>query len=392
MLTALLLVAVIAVLSFAYYELGRGNLHKLKQKIGSDRPETPTYKPGGQEPILLTRTRLMGDSAPEFTSVTLLPGRGMNVLQITAFVPGKGEINLLASTSVEDVTTAMTGTGEDAGGATSLKVGGAFEAPWTGRLAVGEHSAVWRGRELPVAASKTAGDGGLLLAAPSLASDETAMPDGGQAQATFQIGNDPAQWPWRTQVVVTALLSSRSLDLTMTARNNGDTPEPVALGWRPRFAIQGERSQVKLRLPAEMRVVPGADGVPTGVVAPVAGTPYDFTQRQGVRLGSMDLDDCFTGMRQDLLESGPVSELTIPAGDYGVRITALSSAVKALRVIAPAKESYVIVAPRFNYPDPFGREWSKGTDPGVVVLQPGQSVQWKVRVEVFTPTDNVTEH
>jgi hypothetical protein len=38
---------------------------------------------------------------PEFLSVTLLPGRGMNVLQITAYIPGKGEVNLLASPSIE---------------------------------------------------------------------------------------------------------------------------------------------------------------------------------------------------------------------------------------------------------------------------------------------------
>jgi len=45
--------------------------------------------------------RLMGGTMPEFLSVTMLPGRGMNVLQIKAYIPGKGEVNLLASPSVE---------------------------------------------------------------------------------------------------------------------------------------------------------------------------------------------------------------------------------------------------------------------------------------------------
>lgn len=394
-MTGLLLVLLIAVLSAAYWEHGRGNLHKLKQRIGNERPEVPIYRPGGQDPILLTRTRLMGDSAPEFTSVTLLPGRGMNVLQITAFVPGRGEVNLLTSQTVEDATKLMTGTGEDAGGAESLKMGAAFEAPWAGPISIGTtHSVVWRGRELPSppGLEETGGEAGLLLGQASQSAESSAMPDGGHAQATFQLGREAGPWPWSAQVTITALLSSKSLDLTMTARNNGDTAEPVGLGWRPRFAIEGDRSRLRLRLPAQMRVVLGPDGSPTGALASVAETPFDFTPRQGVRLGSIDLNDCFTDLRQDLLESGPVAEWTSPTGDYGVRITALSPAIKALQVIAPASSKSLVLAPRLNFPDPFGREWAKGTDPGIVVLQPGQTVQWRVRVEVFTPTLEALDH
>jgi hypothetical protein len=131
--------------------------------------------------------------------------------------------------------------------------------------------------------------------------------------------------------------------------------------------------------------------VPTGSLSAVAGTPFDFTPRQGVRLGTLDLNDCFTDLRQDLLESGPVTELTSPTGDYGIRITALSPSIKALQVIAPANAKSLIVAPRFNFPDPFGHEWTKGSDPGIVVLQPGQTVQWRVRVEVFTPTNDTID-
>ena len=71
---------------------------------------------------------------PEFLSVTMLPGRGMNVLQITAYLPGKGEVNLMASPSVYGAAGAMTGKGKDANGQVSLAMGGAFEAPWAGRI------------------------------------------------------------------------------------------------------------------------------------------------------------------------------------------------------------------------------------------------------------------
>ena len=378
MFTPLLLIALLLALSVAYVEHLHGNLHRLKQRIGNQRPETPSFQPGGQEPIVLTRSRLMGDSSPEFTSVTLLPGRGMNVLQITAFVPGKGEIDLLDSRSIEDATSAMNGTGADAGGAVSLSMGGAFEAPWADRIA---SSTMWRGRQIAEASR----EGGWLLAAASTATDVTALPDGGHADATFDLAKSGSRWPSKTQIKISVLLSSKYIDLTMTARNVGDTAEPIGLGWRPRFAVAGDRSQMRLRLPAEMRIVMGEGSAPVGATVPVAGTPYDFRARPGTSLGDRSLDETFTGFRQDLLESGPVTELSFPTEDYGVRLTALTPAIKAMRVIMPAKGGYAVVAPRFNYPDPFGREWSKADDAGMVTLQPGESTEWKVRLEIFTP-------
>lgn len=387
MVTPVIVVAIIAVLSAAYFEHGRGNLHKLKQKMVTERETAPTYKPGGQDPIVLTRTRLMGDSSPEFTSVTLLPGRGMNVLQITAFVPGRGELELLDAPSVEVATGRMTGSGEDSGGALSLAMGAPFEAPWAGRLTTGpDGTASWKGRDLPVGANH--GQGGFLLALPSVTANVSAMPDGGVAEANYDLLNEATQWPSKTRVTVSVLLSSRSIDLSLTARNVGDTAEPIGLGWRPRFSFQGDRSHVRLRLPSESRLVTDENGTPTGNAAPVSGTPYDFTSRQGAPLGTAALDDCFIALRQDLLDSGPVAELSYPAEELGLRLTSLTPSIKAMQVIAPADVNRIILAPRTNYPDPFGHEWSKSGDSGMVVLQPGQSVQWKVRLEVFTPSSD----
>ena len=386
-MTPLIVVALNAALGAAYWEHGRGNLHKLKEKIVTERQQVPVVRPGGQEPILLTRTRLMGDTAPEFTSVMLLPGRGMNVLQIRVFVPGRGEINLLDAPSLEEAAARLTGTGADAGGAQSLTMGGAMEAPWAGQLIAGGHGpASWKGQEL--ASGTTDGTAGLMLGLPATNSDISALPDGGVAQSTYVLSGDAVKWPSRTFVTVRVLLSSRSIDLSMTARNTGDAPEPVGLGWRPRFAVQGDRSHVRLRLPAQTRVAVGEDGTPTGQMLPVAGTSYDLTARQGVALGNLALDDCFTGLRQDLLDSGPVMELSYPFTDLGVRMTSLTPSIKAMHVKAPADADFLIVAPETNLPDPLGREWTKPADAGMAVLQPGQSIEWKVRLEVFTPSSD----
>ena len=51
---------------------------------------------GGQKIVTLTRTA-SSSTKPEFTGITVLPGRGMEILQITANFPGKGNVDVLAS-------------------------------------------------------------------------------------------------------------------------------------------------------------------------------------------------------------------------------------------------------------------------------------------------------
>jgi galactose mutarotase-like enzyme len=392
--TGFLLGCVLVGLTFGYREHMRGNFHKLKEAMSDGREDAPVPRPGGQEAISLTRTRLMGDSTPEFLSVTILPGRGMNVLQITAYIPGKGEVNLMASPTVEGAAKAMTGKGDDADGSASLTVGGAFEAPWAGPIwgtpaRDSRITATWQEHTitLPLAASGGARDG-LMLAEPSDSVRTAALPDGGNAEAVFHAGDFGGLWPSKTDVTITVLLGRRSIDLTVSARNTGDEAEPIGLGWDPRFAIlDGNRQQVRLRIPSEMRAeMRGRDKLPTGVLLPAEGSAYDFMAHGGAKLGRMDLDECFVELRQNLMDNGPIAELSDPADSYGLRLTALSSTIKAMRVVAPANADFVSIEPQYNYPDPFGREWRNGGDTGMVVLDPGQTTQWKVRLELFSPS------
>ena len=401
LITALILALVLIGLAAAYRQHMQGKFHllKLKANIETQQEDSHIPRPGGQEPIVLTRAQTMGDSLPEFLSATMLPGRGMNVLQITAYIPGKGEVKLLASPTAEAAARMMTGKGADADGEASLTMGGAFEVPWAARIwgtpaqEGGHISTVWRGHTitLPAAAiddASVAGDG-LMLATPSDSAQTAALPDGGDAEAVFHAGDFRGHWPSKTDVTVTVLLSSRSIDLTIEAHNTGDAAEPIGIGWHPRFAIlDGNRQQMRLRVPGSMRLdVRNHDqGQPTGALLPVAGTPFDFAMDRGARLGTMDLDDCFVALRQNLLDNGPIAELSDPSNNYGIRLIALSPTIKAMRVVAPERGDFVSIGPQLNYDDPFGREWGKNIDTGMVVLQPKQSVQWKVRLEVFSLT------
>ena len=172
MMTGLILALLVGVLSFAYRERGRGNIKKLKAKIGTDREDIAVPRPGGQEAIELTRMRLDGrhDAGVYFGDDAAWPGDERAA--VGAYIPGKGEVNLMDSPSIEGAASAMTGTGEDADGQASLAMGGAFKAPWDGRIggvasqvAAGRVSSVWRGHTmtLPGGSGGVARDG-LLLA------------------------------------------------------------------------------------------------------------------------------------------------------------------------------------------------------------------------------------
>jgi aldose 1-epimerase len=409
MLTIIVLALLLAGLAFGWHEHRLGHFGRLKKELAQKPKVDVVVRPGGQDVIKLERSPLVGGSGPEFLSATLLPGRGMNILQITAYLPQKGEINLLASPTLQEVAERLTGTGDDASGAQSLAMGAAIEAPWAGRISGisapdGQSlTTVWRGMHftLPTGVKDSYGldgtmaTGGLLLKQPAHAVSTNVMPDGGETQATYHPGNFDDRWPSQTELTTTVELSGRAIEMKIVARNTGNVAEPIGIGWHPRFAIMsGHRGQMLLRLPEGLRaeVKDRRTGQLSGKLLPVTGTEYDFTGQVGARLGGLHLDDTFVHLKQGLMEDGPVAELRDPENDYGLRITALTSTIKAMRVYAPPDGSFISIQPQFNYDDPFGREWERVEDTGIVVLQPGESTQWKIRLEIFSLSTAAAQH
>jgi aldose 1-epimerase len=404
MLTMIVLTLVLMGLAFGWHEHRLGQFGQLKRDLKKKplQEDLSTLRPGGQDVILLQRSAFSLGDVPEFLSATLLPGRGLNVLQITAYLPNKGEVPLLASPSLGDATRLMTGIGADATGGESLAMGGAIEVPWAGQIsgtasADGKSlTAMWHGHplSLPVANGGTLASAGLLLKRASTGESSTVMPDGGEAQVSFHAGDFDGHWISQTDISTTVGLSGRAIEMTVQARNTGTEAEPMGIGWQPRFAILGNRGQATLRLPTAERVevADRRSGLPSGRVLPVTGTEYDFTGRNGARLGSLNLDDSFVHLKTAFMDNGPVVELRDPESDYGLRITAMTSNIKAMRVYAPVGENFISIDPQFNFVDPFGREWPRDEDTGMVVLQPGQSVQWKIRLEIFSLTRDDSPH
>jgi len=163
---------------------------------------------------------------------------------------------------------------------------------------------------------------------------------------------------------------------------------PIGIGWHPYFALpSGNRQQARLHIPAKMRAVANNydDVFPTGDLAPVEGTAYDFTNAAGAPLNQLFLDDCFTAIERDA--AGHASATIVdPDAKYGVRITALAPQIKAFQAYAPLDKTFVAFEPQFNLGDPFSPVWQKShTDTGMVTLNPGESVQYAVQVELFVP-------
>lgn len=403
------LAVILVLVAVGLRERGRGNLTRLKVELGVRRPATPQpppIRPGGQDAVVLEQTPLTGVPGPQFMSATVLPGRGMNVFQIRAYLPDHGNVDLMASPPLAEAAKQLTGEKEDAAGNLSLKMGGAIEAPWAGSLwglpSNGGLMAEWQGHALPLPVSSPAvhsqadavSTAGLLLKRNSDTIKRDVSPNGEQVQGVYDAGTFDGHWISHTTITTTVQLSSRALEIDIAAQNTGSQPEPVGIGWHPRFTIPSkDRRQATLRLPTALHVqTDPRTGKPSGKLLPVEGTPYDFTGMNGAQLGTLNLDDSFVHLKPALVDNGPVVELRDPKSDYGLRITMLSPAIKTVHVYARADEPFVVIDPQFNHPDPFGHEWAQGEDTGMVVLQPGQTVQWKVILELFSLKNDVSPH
>lgn len=397
-LTIFVAIFVIVGLAVGWHEHRKGHFARLKAEIRGipAHPEEPTgVRPGGQDAIVLQRSPLPGSPGPEFVSATLLPGRGMNVLQIKAYLPDRGEVDLLASPSLDEAAKLLDDPKQPGAG---LAVGAAIEAPWTGRIpgvpsdSGDSVTTMWRGHHLDLpndwnGAIGAASAGGLLMPMASSEVRTAVMPDGGAATAMFHAGAFGGRWISNTDIVTMVQLGGRSIEINVTARNVGTEAEPVGIGWHPRFAIvSGDRQKATLRLPESVRAEDHSPrtGLPSGKLLPVEGTAYDFTKP--APLGTLSLNDWFVHLKPALLDNGPMIELRDPESGFGLRVLAVSSSIKAIHVYAPADAGFVAIDPAMNYDDPFGREWPRDEDTGMVVLEPGQSVQWKIRLEIFPLT------
>ena len=330
-------------------------------------------------------------TGPGFVEAHVLPGRGMMLLQARLRRPSGEVIDAIVAPPLE-AAAAEFGRPDDAFGNKAFMLGGAVLVPYANRIrgrAVEDAEEIeleiggrtvrlprnWGGQA--PGAERYAMHGLLLEAAVPFTQSSA-----DQVTGRLDVGDFGGRWPGRMTLDLAWRLHDGALCLSVTARNVGDEPLPIGIGFHPYLALpSGDRRQVRLTLPARLRAeVNDYDEVlPTGRLLPVTGTAYDFTA--GAPLGELYLDDCFTDL---VRTSGQVVvEVEDPAAELGYRIASASPQVKALQVFAPPDKPFVAIEPQFNLADPFGQVWPRDVDTGMAQLQPGRALTYDCRLSAF---------
>jgi aldose 1-epimerase len=351
---------------------------------------------GGQKIVTLKRTAT-SKTSPEFTSLTLAPGRGMELIQITANFPGKGNVDVLASPDLATVKQ-MLDEKDTPNGDLGYRLGSAFLVPYPNRIR-GKLSAdgktlttSWEGHTITLPANNSGKNPGaerhamhgLILKAKTDDVVVKDIPDGQEVTGVIHAGDFGGHWLSRTDLQITVSLKADAVDAIVVAKNVGSQAEPMAIGWHPYFNLpSGDRTQVRIHIPAaNLAEVDNYDNVfPTGKIKPVDGQ-YDLRADGGVPLAKNFYDDNWSKLTW---KNGAVTvKIFDPAAHYGVDIIGLSPEIKTIQMYAPPTAKFVAIEDQFNFADPFSKIWN-GMKTGMVTLQPGESTRWHVRLHVFVP-------
>lgn len=366
----------------------------------SAAPQSPSNISIGDAPVVILQQPPVTDkNKPQFLGATVLPGRGMAVLQIHAYLPGKGEIDLLNSPPLPQAAKLLD-EGDDQFGNQIFKVGGAILLPFANRI---------RGKLSPDGQTIAANVNGTTLSLPANWSGskpgaekhaihglmrrskfrDVKVFNGGResrVSAMLFAGNFDGHWLSDTDVEIVTTVTHDAFEMQVTAKNVGNRLLPMGIGWHPYFVLPGrDRDKVRLHIPAESRAVMNNydDTFTTGQRVPVKGSAYDYAVAGGRALDNQYLDDNFSNLVRNA-DGSTVSEIIDPGANYGLRLITLAPQIRSIQVYAPTGKNFVAIEPQFNLPDPYNKNWGD-TDTGMVLLQPRQSVTWRVRLELFTP-------
>ena len=303
---------------------------------------------GGQKIVTLTR-KATSTTKPEFTSVTILPGRGMEIQQITANFPGKGNIDVLASPDLAG-SAKMLDQDDNANGDLGYRLGSAFLVPYPNRIR-GQLSAdgktlttEWKGHSLTLPANNIGKNPGaerhamhgLILKAKTDNVRVKKVSGGEEITGVIHAGDFGGHWLSKTDLDFTITLTAEAVNATVVAHNVGSEAEPIAIGWHPYFAFpSGDRTQARLHIPgSQLAEVDGYDNVfPSGKLTPVDGTRYDLRAPDGVPLGSNFFDDNWSKLEW---KKGAVTVKVIdPAAHYGVDIKGFHRRSRPSRLTRP---------------------------------------------------------
>ncbi|MGH9614708.1 MAG: aldose 1-epimerase, partial [Bryobacteraceae bacterium] len=109
-----------------------------KEAADSEKTEGPqaaemNVETGGRKVVKLSVPNPGQTDHAQMLSAEILPGRGMNIYQITAYLPGQGTVNILASPSLDEGAKILNEE-TDPDGILSYSFGGAVLVPFANRI------------------------------------------------------------------------------------------------------------------------------------------------------------------------------------------------------------------------------------------------------------------
>ncbi|MEZ2345606.1 hypothetical protein [Terriglobus sp. RCC_193] len=332
LLTALILAVVLGVIGAVWAAHLHGKLHKLStSEIPPDTTVLP--RPGGQDVMEVHRIASTSEVTPQFVGLTLMPGVGMGVLQLSLDLPGRDPQDLLRGTAITSLAPLLQPTGAPKDSLQyspiSLKV-----FPVTG----------------------TSGGQEILAMQAAQDSRNDMTPGGAGATADFSATPVPgpaglASPPSGIQTKVSTNISDRGFDLTITAKNVSSEAKAIVLSWTPQFAIPAKG-------PASLRITPPQT--------------TDNTEKTGdISLNNGEFHQTWSGLKYSYLSSGPELRLHNLADAYTLRLIALTPSIRSFRVDQPQGASAVSIT--------FSTE---GPDGARTVVAPGETLQWHLRIQV----------
>lgn len=350
-----------------------GNFHKLTTPAPAPAAQTHALvQPGGKDVISLSRLRIQNGAAAEFLSSDLFPGIGMDVWQVRAAIPMQEDTDLLASPAPQDLVDQIKATNLGTQSPEEqVRYLSQYGAPF---LAWASHDDIDQG-DLGLAS---------IVRDVADAPENHAMPDGGDASGVMRsMEAAPGKLPPGIEMRVSCLMSGKGVEITITARNTGNTVLPLRIGWMPHFAVPADsRSRARLFVPSTQRILKGK-------TVDVANSSVDFSHSgsQGSLIGDSPLDLTFTRLSHDFLSAGPKIDLQLP--NYMVRLTALSTNIRTVRIIAPQGKDWVAIAPIADATDTVADRVAAATG-GTPKrgLAPGATIQYKLRMEVLPPQES----
>lgn len=197
----------------------------------------------------------------------------------------------------------------------------------------------------------------------------------------FLTGNDPAwmrQFPVPLKLEMTLRLQGSSLKQTFKISHMGNSPAPFGLGLHTWFLLDGEPEKWTLKLPVTGIYLSDEELIPTGEFAPLGQLEALNT---GLNLKGTDFDT--------MLKIGglPVLAELVRTDGYGLRYSAdpdyfkhwvLYTKGEADQFLCIEPYTWLPDAPNSGLPD---------SETGLIDLQPGQTVELNVNLDMIYPKE-----